>query len=278
MVLSDWVQVGELAGGFQHASNAPAASAALIGKKIELHRDNDEVIRYHFIDRETLEWEILAGDKQGKQSIEQCRVSTLRHDIYLVDFTRKHMRATQGTLLLNLKNNYCIGASSQLADKMETEVSTFVRASRQRALANAHSDFYLCGIGQSLKGINLPRSRSLVGKRIAYRYSDSEVYEHIYLNENLYCWHCLEGIEQGLADTDNCECFKVSDDLYLLFWHEKIIPTVGTLLIDLKAMRTTGKLFGYVGADYGKTQSIPVGAKIESIKVAKEASSLVSIK
>jgi hypothetical protein len=48
------------------------------------------------------------------------------------------------------------------------------------------------------------RTGNLVGERIEWVYSSKDAYEHIYLNENTYCWHCIAGNEKGLADTDRC--------------------------------------------------------------------------
>ena len=87
-----------------------------------------------------------------------------------------------------------------------------------------------------------------------YTYSPTERYEHIYLNEEFYTWHCLLGSEKGLADTDRCHYLKLGDDLYLFVWREKIVPTLGAVVVDFQAMRTMGKIFGHAqggGADGG---------------------------
>ena len=71
---------------------------------------------------------------------------------------------------------------------------------------------------------------ALVGKRVQYVYSQTEAYEHIYLNENLYTWQCLRGSEAGLADTDRCHYRRIADELYLFVWREKVVPTLGVVL------------------------------------------------
>src|SRR4030067_318111 len=67
-------------------------------------------------------------------------------------------------------------------------------------------------------------------ERVQWVYSSKDAYEHIYLNENTYSWHCISGNEKGLADTDRCFYYKVSDKFYLFVWIEKTIPTVGVVL------------------------------------------------
>jgi hypothetical protein len=107
----------------------------------------------------------------------------------------------------------------------------------------------------------------MVGRRVEYTYSASERYEHIYLNESFYTWHCLEGSEKGLADTDRCHYFKLADDLYLFVWREKIVPTLGVVTVDFAAMRTAGKILGYAGDAAGALANFPVGARARILNV-----------
>ena len=44
-------------------------------------------------------------------------------------------------------------------------------------------------------------------------------------------------------------------------WREKIVPTLGAVLVDLEQMKTTGKIFGYSGFDFGTVMNFPVGAR-----------------
>jgi hypothetical protein len=81
----------------------------------------------------------------------------------------------------------------------------------------------------------------LIEKHILYRYTEKDAYEHIYHNQGTFTWHCLGGTEQGMADTEPCKMLKLSDELYLLFWSEKIMPVESVVVIDLKAMRSCGR-------------------------------------
>lgn len=100
----------------------------------------------------------------------------------------------------------------------------------------------------------------LIGMRNMYIYSPTERYEHIYLNDNFYAWQCLEGVEKGLADVDRCHYVKVTEQLYLFVWREKIIPTLGVVMIDLQAKRTDGKILGYQANDFAALSNFAVGA------------------
>jgi hypothetical protein len=89
------------------------------------------------------------------------------------------------------------------------------------------------------------RTRDLVGSRLLYRYSGQHAYEHVYLNDDWFSWHCLAGPEVGQADTDSCSTYRLGESLYLFAWREKVIPCASVVLVNLNEMRSTGKLFGW---------------------------------
>jgi hypothetical protein len=122
-----------------------------------------------------------------------------------------------------------------------------------------------CYLGRGKGEFGFPRTTELVGKRIRYRYSTTELYEHIYLNPSFYSWHCLSGVEAGLCDTDFCHYIKLREELYLFVWQEKIVPTLGVVTIDLVRGKTDGKIFGYAGYDFGARSNFPVGAFVEFV-------------
>ncbi len=108
---------------------------------------------------------------------------------------------------------------------------------------------------------------ALIGMRDQYTYSPTERYEHIYLNNNLYAWQCLD-VEKGLADVDRCHYVQVAEDLYLFVWREKIIPTLGVILIDLQQMRTDGKIM-LSGQRFRRPQQFPGRRQRESLNVTR---------
>ncbi|MFD1260598.1 MoaF C-terminal domain-containing protein [Entomomonas asaccharolytica] len=85
----------------------------------------------------------------------------------------------------------------------------------------------------------------LIGARFLYFSGFERVYEHIYLNQNHYTWHCLVGETAGLADTNPCHYYKIADKLYLLIWSRKRLPYMGLMLIDTNFLRADGKAYGY---------------------------------
>jgi len=109
----------------------------------------------------------------------------------------------------------------------------------------------------------------LIGMRNLYIYSETERYEHIYLNEHFYAWQCLEGAEKGLADVDRCHCFRIDEQLYLFVWREKVIPTLGVVMIDLARMKTDGKIIGYQGDSFDAVSNFPVGAQATVLNITR---------
>jgi hypothetical protein len=63
-----------------------------------------------------------------------------------------------------------------------------------------------------------------------------------------------------LCDTDRCHYYKIAEQLYLFVWREKIIPTLGLVLIDLQQHRSDGKIFGYAGASFDELSNFPVSS------------------
>jgi hypothetical protein len=54
--------------------------------------------------------------------------------------------------------------------------------------------------------------------------------------------------------------YKIADELYLFVWREKIIPTLGLVLIDLQQHRSDGKIFGYAGSSFDELSNFPVSS------------------
>ncbi len=76
-------------------------------------------------------------------------------------------------------------------------------------------------------------------------------------------------MEAGLADVDRCHYIGIAKDLYLFVWREKIIPTLGVVMIDLARQKTDGKIFGYQGSQFGALSNFPVGALAEVLNVTQ---------
>lgn len=257
---SPWISVGELGCAFRADANLLPRAEGLVGTAITLHFENGRVFEYRFASATELRWRDRNG--RAEEDVENYAATQIREGLYFVDFIRRRERASTVSLVLDLRRGICTAVVGELPTAGQAR-----RPLLQRMADGAELTGVIAGI---LSGaIDAPFSPTtprhaptddLIGKRIEYVYSTTERYEHVYLNRSLYTWHCLSGSEQGLADTDRCHYFKLADRLYLFVWREKIVPTLGVVLLDLEQMKTTGKILGYRDFNFRAMTNFQVGA------------------
>lgn len=240
-----WVSVEALAEAFQPGSFAPQPTVALEGQPLTLWLEDGSVLEHRLLAGGGLEWRALAGPGTGARGTGTASVFALRDALYLIDYVRSDEPGTAVSIVADLGEGIATLVIGRVP-AAEARESWAERIKAGQELTPVTAEF----LSASLRGPFTPETRrhlptsDLIGKRIEYTYSASERYEHIYLNERFYTWHCLAGLERGLADTDRCHYLKLADDLYLFVWREKIVPTLGLVVLDLRQMRTTGKIFG----------------------------------
>lgn len=259
---SVWIPVGELADAFAPEANILAASDDLVGRTLDLHFDNGSVIEHRFVSADELIWTIKAGSDVGSSARERYDCSMLREGFYFVDFIKSQERAMSVSLVLDLAGAVFTAVIGQMPTREEAGKTMASRIAAGEELTAVGATFAHGTIDvayDSGRPLHRPTTE-LVGKRVFYKYSPTEEYEHIYLNARLYSWHCIIGVEAGLGDTERCHYYKISDSLYLFVWREKIIPTLGIIMIDLNRGKTTGKIMGYKDADFATLSNFRVGA------------------
>lgn len=251
---SDWISVSGLEKGFETDSYALDNSADLSGKRIELH-DADGNVRRLDIDQEQLR----VDDGEAVQ----VRITSVRERIYLLDWLDESTRpSTSYTVVLDtLTDSY-----TQVIGTMPTfdviKTGLYERALGGRSLTDVKADISHGTVNKPYRDGACPHATTdeLVGVRNLYRYSPTEVYEHTYLNENFYTWQCLKGVEQGLCDTDACHYYKITDALYLFIWREKIVPTLGIVMVDEQNHRSDGKIFGVGDSEDAPLANFPMAS------------------
>ena len=255
-----FIQVGELAKGI--SENLLPDSDALSGRSLTLFNENGTKTGICFESSHDLSWEAIEGPGKGTGGREKYRATAIREGIFFVDYISRCPGPMSISIIVDLNSNAATSVVGSLPRAAETKKDMFSRATDGLELTSVKTDFIRAAVDGPFDAngkVHAPTTE-MVGKRYQYVYSKTEAYEHIYLNEKLYTWHCLAGIEKGLADTDRCHYFKIDDALYLFVWREKIIPTLGVVLIDWRQMKTTGKLFGYESDDFSSITNTPVGA------------------
>jgi len=268
---ADWIQVGELAKGI--TENILPPSDGLAGRTFRLNLEDGSRWELIFRDAGTLEWNINKGADRGEQGRAGYVATCPREQIFFVDYIHPRAAATAVSLVMDLNRNIATALIGQLPGEATARQDLFSRIEGNTELTAVDAKFLSAAVDGGYTD-QTPRhmpTTELVGKRVQYVYSRTEAYEHIYLNENLYTWHCLAGVEQGLADTDRCHHYKIADQLYLFVWREKLVPTMGVVIIDMQQKKTTGKLFGYETNDFGKLTNAPVGAYATVLNVTRHA-------
>ncbi len=255
-----FIQVGELAKGI--GENVLPAVDTLSGRSVRLFFEDGSTTRFTFADAHAVHWEVLEGPGKGVGGEEIYSATCLRDAVLLADYVSSAQRATSVSMVLDLGTDSATVVIGTLPTESEVQKSAYRLASEGADLTAVGVQFQRAAIDRpfELGKHRHAATTELVGKRVEYVYSRTETYEHIYLNEKLYTWQCLAGSEKGLADTDRCHYYKIDDELYLFVWREKIVPTLGVVLLDWRQKKTTGKLFGYESDDFGKLTNTPIGA------------------
>lgn len=256
---SDWITVGALADGFATDAFILPNLADLAGRRFTLNFANGWQITHEF-EAERLSWVAADGHSQGSAAY---RATSVRPGIYLVDFLKnENAQDWSISLVLDLNSAAFTAVIGRLPDVETTREGLYSRALAGKHLTGVDVEFFHGSLDQPWQEGACPHAltRELVGIRNLYRYSPTEVYEHIYLNDNFYSWQCLKGVEAGLCDTDRCHYYKIAEQLYLFVWREKIVPTLGLVMIDMLNHRSDGKIFGYAGGGFDELSNFPVAS------------------
>ena len=251
-----FIQVGALAEGFAPDANILPTSVLPPGTAYDFYTE-DSIHRLRIEDEKNLIW-------NGRRAA--WRATALRPDILFIDFIHPLRKHASLSIVCNLTAQNATLLTGSLPDEAAARLGAFDRVEQNLPLTAVEVEFSFARM--STEPGPLPAfSNNLIGMRNRYTYSPTERYEHIYLNDRFYAWHCLEGVEKGLADVDRCHYVSVAQDLYLFVWREKIVPTLGVVLIDLQQMRTDGKIMGYRDSDFSAVSNFQIGAAAEMINM-----------
>lgn len=254
----EFISVGALGEGFAGNNNSLEVHEGLNSRDFTLNFPNGRTHDCRILDSNTLIWD---GQEQ------EARVTSVREGIYFLDFLAGESIKESVSLVLDDTTGQLTLVEGTLPDEQTTSISAYDRARKGMELTGVEAAILHGSVAGEQGGTAHGPTDELIGLRNRYHYSPEEVYEHVYLNNNFYSWHCIKGSEAGLGDTDRCHYIKIAEDLYLFVWREKIVPTLGVILIDMNRLKTDGKIFGYNGFDFSSYTNFPVGAIAEVINV-----------
>jgi hypothetical protein len=263
----EFIQVGDLAKGIREES-APSLDD-LRGRSLRLFFEDGSVMHMSFTGARDLSWAVVEGPGKGTSGEETYSASCPREGIYFIDYVSATQRATSVSLVVDFGSGDATMVVGTLPTQAEVQKGAFALANEGADLSFVRAQFLRAAIDRPFKADDHHHAptNEMAGKRVMYVYSPTETYEHIYLNEKLYTWQCLAGIEKGLADTDRCHSYKLGDALYLFVWREKIVPTLGVVIADWREMKSRGKLFGYESNDFGKLVNAPIASSATLLNV-----------
>jgi hypothetical protein len=231
---ADWLPLGGLEPGFDQY-RAPL-SDALEGKTFTTVDSGGGAIRNSFSGGK-MRWEFEGDpDNCGVDDYEAFEVD---EGLYYAQLLHVHPVGEAVSLILDTAHGTCLAVLSFALDPPPF-VEPGPTAVKQAFVPGTIREYPQTGPVPS-------RTGALVGKRVRWAYSDVHAYEHVYLNEDWYTWHCLAGPEAGQADTDLCTAFEIRKGVYAFAWREKVIPCAAVTVADHRdahAMRSSGVLFG----------------------------------
>lgn len=223
----EWPPVSAMLEGF--GDQTLPASPALTGAAVSIPGEDGATEEYVFDTESSIIWTSQRGDEKTSGTAGYKAIEA-RPGIFIIDFVRGEGLTADNVTIIWDRNTGAVtsGVSRFVLVGDRTRSTTGFSQTNSNGSAARHE-----------------RSSGLVGKRIFYRYSDVESYEHIYLNPGTFTWNCVRGGEAGLADTDRCMTWEVAEDLFIFFWTEKVMCVEAVLLVDLREQRSIGRMFGW---------------------------------
>jgi hypothetical protein len=250
--------------------NKLPATDQLAGQGFTFYFLNDGlVMHYEISGKHTLTWNTLHGLNAGESGEEHYEAVCVAPGIFLITYSKREDPLVSVSIAMDLESGratFLIGSMPKLED---TYTDLIARMKQDLDLSPVKVKFLHANVNpDSTDKPVIPHERTsdLVGKRIKYTYGDEGVYEHIYLSELFFTWHCLSGPEKGLADTERCDYISISPEVYLFSWREKTVPTLGVVLVNVNEMHSNGMLFG-IDTDTGEPIHFNVGAKCQLLNI-----------
>lgn len=263
-----WVPMGDIAEGY--GVNQMEATDSLSGQEFTLNFEDGSAVTYTFVDDEMVEYTVTDGPDEGRGAKERYNATLPREGIYFVDYMKSDEERTSVTVVLDLERDIATVITASIpSSKDEMPQLLLEHAMAGESLTAGDSEIVPAAIDRPFTDSTETHKRTneLTGKRVKYTYSDNSIYEHIYLNDGCFVWHCLKGEEQDIAEATPCSYYKIADSLYLLVWEEIVLPVIGVIMIDLRSLKTTGKMLCDDKNDFENVVNIPMGAHAEPLNV-----------
>ncbi|OJX65210.1 MAG: hypothetical protein BGO95_07120 [Micrococcales bacterium 73-13] len=218
-----WPNLSEFEAGMDQ--NSPDATSALAGRTIALHYENGRVAEYQLGERE-LSWTVRSGEPPrpgwGPYSAPYVATEFAPELFYVLS---RDDRAGAPKFVISVLD---------LAAGIATTIFGEVTSTEGRGSLEVH--FEHAGIGSPSERRH-ERTGVMDGKRTLWRYSDTHLYEHIYVNAGTFGWHAVTGPEQGAAEIVPFRAYQIREDIILMWFREGYWTLTASGLMDLSDMR-----------------------------------------
>ncbi len=227
------------------------ATPALVGQKMKITLDSGAVFDLEFMGPNKVKRQGDAGS-----GTDLCEVIEVAPQTYYIDMTFANEPRQSRTFFVNTETRQVLS------------VHTIMREGDVGKEPRAVQDFTPGVLGDATippTGRKPAPTRDLIGLRALYIYNPNQCFEHIYLNEKRYAWHCIVGPLKGESDVELHITYKFDVNQYIFSWREFGLPVSTVFFHNWDQMRETGKFFA-IGED-GKIANTPAGALIRKMSV-----------
>ena len=224
--------------GTPWADNRIPSTNELSGRDVALTRDDGVTVSFSFSE-DAVSWR----EGEGTESKATYDAVAIREQVYFVQFLHADER-TATSLVINLGEGQGVLLTNSLvssADKRDLQ-----------------QDIYPC-VFEGSQGALPELTNELVGRRAYAEYADGHAAEHVYFNPRRFVWQGLGRFEYSGSECDHSTTWKLGEELYLLTWVEEWQAVAAVLVMDFRALRNVGVLFGQ--DDNGLVHTL-VGARL----------------
>ncbi|MEW6643699.1 MAG: MoaF C-terminal domain-containing protein [Pseudomonadota bacterium] len=234
--------------------NRLPSTSALAGTTLALTLDNGDTARIAFGPDNSCDWRGLPGFSapSGRAATDVVEAAP---GVYFIDLLLSPDAPETVNVIADTTTRHALIVGT----RMNAPVDRDTRLSQLFTAATID--------GGAATGPAPAPTRELVNHRALYHYSPETTYEHIYINTKWYAYQCVKGARRGDCGCDPVSYYKIRDDLYVVTWREILIDIAVVFVYDMKAMRTTGKAWGLLGAP-PQMRNAPAGAHIEMLQGA----------
>jgi hypothetical protein len=226
-------------------------SQDLVGQKMKLTLDSGKVYDLEFKGANEVKWQ--CGSESGA---DWCEAIEVAPKTYYIDMT------------FAAKSRECVTFFVNTESRQVLAVETIMREGEIVKEPRALQEFTPGVLGDPSippTGLKPGPTRDLIGLRALYTYNKNQCFEHIYLNEKRYAWHCIVGPLKGESDVELVHMYKFNINQYILTWREYGLPVSTVFFHNWDQMKETGKFFA-IGED-GEIANTPAGAIITKMSV-----------